>query len=264
MRLALISLLALLLLTAGATLWRSSWSYADQDRLQIAAAATAQHPIGTDELGRDRLVRTAAALLLDGAGATAASALASFLAVTLACAAAFSAGWIGRFLLYLGDLFLTLPWIFLLMMVRSALPLNLAPLHSAGVTFLLLGILGGPAFLRLHFTRITALRRSEWMFQARASGLRPAQLVCQFLPHLRPMLLTQFVLYIPACVIAEANLGTLGLGVSEPLASWGSMLQSLQSSVFLGSSALIYLPIVMLVLILMALELLVFSPQEVA
>ena len=126
----------------------------------------------------------------------------------------------------------------------------------------MLGLLGAPAFLRVHHARASALRRADWWLQARAAGLRPAQLLRQVLPHLRPLLLTQFVLYIPACIIAEANLGTLGLGVSEPLASWGSMLQSLQGAVFLGSSRLIYLPIALLIVVLILLELLVFNAGE--
>lgn len=188
----------------------------------------------------------------------AASALASALSVSLGAVAAFAVPSVGRSLLYASDLFLTLPWIFLLMMVRAALPLTLPPLQSAGITFLLLGILGVPAFLRVHYTRTIALRRSEWLLQSRAAGLRPLQIARQLLPHLQPLLVTQFVLYVPACIVAEANLGTLGLGISEPLASWGSMLQSLQSDVFVSNSRLVYLPIALLVGVLTLLELLVF------
>ena len=262
MRLIGAAILTLLLVLSAWTLWHSPWSYAAQDRVQVGASSAPDHPAGTDELGRDRAVRTAAAFLLGIGGSVAASTLASLLAVSLGMATAFATPLIGRVLLFAGDLFLTLPWIFLLMMVRSALPLTTTPMTSAAVTFLLLGLLGAPAFLRVHHSRANALRSADWWLQARASGLRPAQMLRQVLPHLRPLLLTQFVLYIPACIIAEANLGTLGLGVSEPLASWGSMLQSLQNSVFLGSSRLIYLPIALLVLVLILLELLVFNTGE--
>lgn len=262
MRLTTQVLLLTLIAAAAVLLWHSPWGYAAQDRAEIDTGASRQHMAGTDELGRDRASRIATAMLLDGAGAIAASAIASTIALGLGLIAAFGTPWIGRTLLYLGDLFLTLPWIFLLMMVRSAMPLNMAPLQSAAVTFLLLGLLGGPAFLRVHYTRTTALRKTDWMLYARSSGLRPAQFLRQLLPHLRPMLLTQFLLYLPACIIAEANLGTLGLGVNEPLASWGSMLQSLQNGLFLGSSHLIYLPIVLLVTMLMALELLALNTKE--
>ncbi len=262
MRIASSLLLLLLLASAGLLLWRSPWGYAAQDRSEVSTGRSAQHPAGTDDLGRDRAVRTAAALLLDLGGATAASVLASALAVTLGGAAAFASPWFGRTVLYLGDLFLTLPWIFLLMMLRAALPLSMAPVRSAAITFFLLGLLGSPVFLRLHYTRIKALRGSEWLLHGRAAGLRPAQIARHILPHLRSLLLTQFVLYIPTCIIAEANLGTLGLGVSEPLASWGSMLQSLENAAFLNSSALVYLPIVLLVVVLTLLELLAFRTQE--
>lgn len=262
MRLTASCVLGLLLAMACLAIWRSPWNYAAQDRMQTAAGTSAAHLAGTDELGRDRAVRTAAALLLGLGGAVAASALASALAVTLGTAAAFAAPWAGRTLLYLSDLFLTLPWIFLLMMVRAALPLTMAPLQSAAVTFLLLGVLGVPAFLRVHYTRTLSLRRSEWLLHGRATGLRPRQIARQLLPHLQPLLLTQFILYVPACIVAEANLGTLGLGISEPLASWGSMLQSLQSDVLLSSSRLVYLPVALLIVVLTLLELLVFNTGE--
>src|SRR5471030_2816486 len=78
----------------------------------------------------------------------AASAIAGSLAVGAGLGAAFAPTWLGRIILYFSDVALTLPWLFLLLMVRSALPLNLAPIHSATLTFLLLGLLGWPAFVR--------------------------------------------------------------------------------------------------------------------
>lgn len=256
MRVAAACLLALLLTVAGLVLLRSPWGYADQDRTQAATSATPGHPTGTDELGRDRLVRMAAAILLGMAGSIAASALATALSLSLGVSAALAPSWIGKSILYAGDLFLTLPWIFLLMLLRAALPLNLPPLHSAAITFALLAVLGVPAFLRFHYTRTIAFSRSEWLLQGRAAGLRTSQLMRQVVPHLRPLVVAQFLLYVPACIIAEANLGTLGLGIGEPLSSWGSMLQSLQSAAFSSTSRLVYLPLALLVVLLTLLEIL--------
>lgn len=262
MRLIASVLLTLMLLASGLLLWRSPWGYASQDRVAIGAGASTEHLIGIDDLGRDRAVRSAAALLLGIAGSVAASALASMLAVALGSAAAFGPAWSARLLLYFGDLFLSLPWIFLLMMVRAALPLTLPPLQSAAITFLLLGFLGSPVFLRVHYARTASLRRAEWMLQTQACGLRPLQIFRHMLPHLGPLLWTQFVLYIPACIMAEANLGTLGLGISEPLSSWGSMLGSLQNSLFQNESRLIYVPIALLVIVLVLMEMLIFNTRE--
>ncbi len=262
MRLTATIALSLLLLLSCMVLWHSPWNYAAQDRLAISAAQSMVHPAGTDALGRDRVVRLAAALLLGMAGALAASTLASMLAVCVGTAAAFAPEWIGRAILYAGDLFLTLPWLFLLMMVRAALPLILAPIVSATLTFLLLGLLGAPLFLRVHYARTRALRDGEWLLQSRAAGLRPTQIARQILPHLRPVLLTQMLLYVPACITAEANLGALGLGLSEPLPSWGSMLQEMQGATFLDSSHWAYLPLALLVFVLMLCEFLLFRPRE--
>lgn len=257
MRLTAALLLLLLTVSALLVISRSPFGYAAQDRDHVAAPSSRQHLAGTDDLGRDRSVRTAAALLLGLAGAAGASALASGLAVGVGMAAAFTRPWVGRSLLYGSDLALTLPWLFLLLIVRSALPLNLSPANSAVLTFLLLGVLGWPAFTRANHARASALRGADWLLYGRASGLRPAQLGRQMFPHLFPLLISQWILYLPICVVAEANLGALGLGVSEPLPSWGSLLLSLQSSAMLAGTHWVYLPVALLVVVLLLLESLV-------
>ncbi len=261
MRVASLCFLAALLLFAICRTGVSPQSYAHQDREQVAAYPSAAHPAGTDDLGRDRVARVSLAILLSLGGACFASAISAFIALSLGGLSAFSPAWVSRTLLYVGDLFLTLPWLFLLMLVRAALPLNLSPLHSEVVTFLLLALLGVPVFLRLNHERAANLVRAEWLLQARAGGLKPQHLGQQLWPHLRPLLWTQFLLYVPACVIAEANLGTMGLGLSEPLPSLGTFLANLQSETLLGGSHLVFLPVVVLILALVALELTIFGAE---
>ena len=252
-----VALCALLLLVVAAALvvLHSHVGYAAQDRDAVFATASPTHPAGTDELGRDRLVRTAAALLLSFAGASAAALLATLLAVGVGTLADLSPRAVGAALLYVADLFLTLPWLFLLMTVRAALPLTLSPAASAALTFVLLGLLGWPAFARIHHARVRAMRHAGWMHFACATGLKPAQLLrTHLLPQLAPLALTQFLIYLPACVMAEANLGALGLGVREPLPSWGGMLQTLSESALLSRSGWLYMPVALLVVVLLLLE----------
>jgi peptide/nickel transport system permease protein len=256
---ALTILLALVVLSA-LVLLRSDIGYAVQDRDYISSASSSRHWIGTDELGRDRLVRVAAALLLGLTGAVAASALATVIAVGVGVTAAFVHPVLGKVLMYIGDVFLTLPWLFLLMMVRSTMPLTIAPLRSAAITFLLLAVLGWPAYARVTYVGAVGIRKSAWVLQSRAAGLRTSQIAFRHvLPHLKPLLLSQFLIGVPACLIAEANLGTLGLGVSEPLPSWGSMLLALGNSAALANSHWVYLPVVLLVLVLYLLEMLIIE-----
>ena len=264
MRVKAVGLLLASVLMAVVGIMRSQPSgYAAQDRGQIAASSSRLHWTGTDELGRDRTLRIAVAFCLGLLGAVLASAIGTLIAFAIGVSAAFVNPVVAKLLLYIVDLFLTLPWLFLLMMVRAALPLNMTPLHSAAVTFLLLGLLGWPVFARLHHARASAIKNADWMIHARACGVAGWRLAIRhLLPHLRPLLLSQFLIYIPACLAAETNLGTLGLGISEPLPSWGSLTLALGNSATLASSHWVYLPLLVLVITLVLLEMLVFEDNH--
>jgi len=254
-------LLALLILAAGLALWRLPHTYASQDRDAILAPATASHWTGTDELGRDRSVRVAAALLLGLGGAALAAALTTLLAAAVGLLAAFSPRPIAALLLFLSDGFLSLPWLFLLMMARSLLPLTATPIQTAIATFLVLAALGWPACARAIHRGACSLRTAEWLLHGHACGLKSGQLIrLHLLPHLRPLLLPQFLICIPAFLVAEANLGALGMGVGEPLPSWGAMLLELDNSALLAQSRWVYLPIALLVAVLLLLD--CFTTQE--
>jgi ABC-type dipeptide/oligopeptide/nickel transport system permease subunit len=248
-------LLLLLVFGAALVLRAARYNYAFQDRDAIMAPATALHWTGTDELGRDRTVRVAAALLIGLTGATAAAAITTAIAACFGLLAAFSPPPVAGMLMFLSDVFLSLPWFFLLMMARSLLPLTASPLETAVATFLVLAALGWAACARAIYRGATVLRSAEWMIQGRACGLKTRQLIgLHLVPHLKPLLLPQFLVCVPVFIVAEANLGALGLGVGEPMPSWGAMLLELDNSALLARSCWVYLPIAVLVAVLLILE----------
>jgi ABC-type dipeptide/oligopeptide/nickel transport system permease subunit len=223
-------------------------NYARQFRDTPEAAPSRQHLLGTDSLGRDRFSRvlygTRVSLLL----APAAALLASVLAALIGGAAGFVGGWLERCVMAATDLFLSLPWLFLLITVRALLPLNTAPFTSVLITFALLGCLGWAAAARVICADARTFCQSDFILLARASGSGGFRLLWRHIvPNLKPVLYAQFWIAVPVFILAEANLGALGLGVAEPLPSWGSLLRELESFSPLSSQPWQFVPLVLLI-----------------
>jgi len=222
--------------------------YAQQFRDTPDATCSRQHPLGTDDLGRDRLSRllygTRVSLLLAPAAALVTSILAAFIGGT----AGFAGGWVEDLVMSATDLFLSLPWLFLLITVRALLPLNVAPLTSVVITFALLGCLGWAGAARVVCADTKKLCNSDFMLHARASGGAGIRLLVHHLiPNLKPVLFAQFWISIPVFILSETNLSILGLGIAEPLPSWGSLLRELESFSMLSAKPWQFAPLVLLV-----------------
>src|SRR6202051_4208614 len=226
---------AVLLLVVGVSLsatWLAPGGYAKQYRDSPGAPPSHEHWLGTDEIGRDRFARvlygTRISLLL----APAAALLSTLMAALIGGLAGYLGGVWARTAMAVTDLFLSLPWLFLLITARALLPLNVSPLVSVLVTFLLLGLLGWTTAARVLCSTAAALRTSDFVRQARAAGLPGQRLFwIRVGTHLQPVLYAQFWISIPVFILSEANLGILGLGVAEPMPSWGSLLKELEGLV---------------------------------
>ena len=259
---------AVLLLVVGVSLaanWLAPAGYAKQYREAAGAAPSHEHWLGTDDIGRDRFARvlygTRISLLLAPAGAM----LSTLMAAMVGGLAGYLGGRWARAAMAVTDLFLSLPWLFLLITVRAMLPLNVSPLISVLVTFLILGLLGWTSAARVLCATAGSLRNSDFVRQARAAGVPPARLFwIQVLPNLKPVLYAQFWISIPAFILSEANLGILGLGVAEPLPSWGSLLRELEGLVSVGEEPWKFVPLVLLVIVVTAFQLLLSKQEEVA
>lgn len=243
--------------------WLAPGGYARQYREAAGAAPSRQHWLGTDEIGRDRFARvlygTRISLLL----APAAALLSTLMAALVGGLGGYLGGAWSRGAMAVTDLFLSLPWLFLLITVRALMPLNVTPLISVLVTFLMLGLLGWTSAARVLCSTAGSVRESDFVRQARASGIRGARLFwVHVLPNLKPVLYAQFWISIPAFILSEANLGILGLGVAEPMPSWGSLLKELEGLVSVGEEPWKFVPLVLLVVVVTSFQFVLSKQQE--
>jgi peptide/nickel transport system permease protein len=231
------------------------YDYSRQFRDVPNAAASRAFPMGTDDLGRDRFSRLLYATRVSILLAPAAALVSILLALLISLMAYGNSPWSGHALSGLTTLCLALPWIFLFIILRAILPLNTRPGASILVTFGLMGIAGWAWPARIFSAQIRAMTQSGWLLQARASGIRfPRIALVQMWPHLRAVALAQFRVLVPAYILSEASLGLLGLGVAEPLPSWGNLLAELQHPGRVQENPWILAPLALLMAVMISVE----------
>lgn len=229
--------------------------YVKQFRENPNSPPSSRFLLGTDELGRDRFARLLFATRVSLLLAPAAAALSTLLAALVGTVAGFLGGLWEKLTMAAIDVFLSLPWLFLLITFRAMLPLNLSPSLTVVITFGLLGVLGWAATARVVCAGVRSIRSSTFMLNARALGCSPQRLVAiQLIPNLRPVLWAQFLVSIPAFILAEANLSVLGLGVPEPLPSLGGLIAELENVSTLNSQFWRLAPVAVLALCVGALQ----------
>jgi ABC-type dipeptide/oligopeptide/nickel transport system permease subunit len=133
---------------------------------------------------------------------------------------------------------------------------------SVMITFALLGCLGWAGAARVICADARTFSQSDFVLLARASGSSGFRLLWRHLiPNLKPILFAQFWISIPVFILTEANLGILGLGVAEPLPSWGSLLRELESFSSLSAQPWQFVPLILFIVVVSSFHL-VLTKQE--
>ncbi|MGA8144994.1 MAG: ABC transporter permease [Candidatus Acidiferrales bacterium] len=204
--------------------------------------------LGTDAYGRDQLSR----FLYGGQVSLLAGLIAAALSVSVGllvgALAGFYGGWIDEALMRGGELFLALPWLYLLFAVRAAMPLHITQWQVFLLLVTVMGLIGWARPARLVRGIVLSAKERNFVAAARGFGASNAYLLRRHVvPQTSGVALTQLTLLIPQYILAEVTLTFLGLGVAEPMPSWGSLLSALQQYYVLSSYWWMFLPAALLI-----------------
>ncbi len=231
-RLAVVSGIVLLALIAaisiGPLLWRVPINEIDFTSKLEGPSWT--HPLGTDDLGQDVLARLLYGGRISLAVGLAAMMVACFVGILVGALAGMSRGSIDAALMWLTDLFLSLPQLPLLLLViylfRDGLKAVLGP--EGGVFVMIVIVIGGLRWMpvaRLVRAQILSIREKEFIEAARALGASRLRMVVRhILPNALGPVIVAGTIDVAAAIIAESTLSFLGLGFPPDIPTWGRVL----------------------------------------
>jgi oligopeptide transport system permease protein len=224
--LALIALLAFF----GPVLSPFTYDGLDWHHLAVAPQLHSGHWLGTDRLGRDLFVRTLHGVRISLLIALLATTVSLVIGVAWGSIAGYAGGRTDEIMMRLVDVLYSLPYLFIVIIFMTVFERG-----SLFVLFLAIGAVGWLTTARIVRGQTLSLKRREFIEAARATGVgTPAILARHIIPNLIGPVAVYATLTIPQMIIFESFLSFLGLGVQEPLASLGSLIndgaQEMQSA----------------------------------
>lgn len=208
-----------LLAVAGPLASPHAYDRLDWEHIAVAPQIEHGHWLGTDRLGRDLLVRTLEGVRVSLVIGLLASLVSLAIGVTWGAVAGFAGGRTDELMMRTVDVLYSLPYIFVVIILTT-----LFERGNVYVLFIAIGAVGWLTMARIVRGETLALKRREFIEAAVASGLgTPAILSRHIVPNLLGPVIVYATLTIPQMILFESFLSFLGLGVQEPMASLGSL-----------------------------------------
>jgi len=208
------------LVIVGPWVARFAYDFADFSNVMTAPSVATGHWFGTDTLGRDLFVRTlygGRISLLVGIAATAVSLV---IGVAYGAIAGYAGGRLDALMMRVVDILYALPFMFFAILLMVFLGRHLV------LIFVAIGAINWLDMARIVRGQALSLKRREFVEAAEAQGV-PALAVIRrhIVPNLLGIVVVYVTLTIPQVILVESFLSFLGLGVQEPMTSWGALVQ---------------------------------------
>jgi peptide/nickel transport system permease protein len=206
-------------------------------RLQAPSQA---HPFGTDGIGRDILARTIYGGQISLMIGVSSMLLSVFFGTLIGALSGFYGGWIDGILMRLTEMMLSVPRLLVLLVLSKAFgnqipDVNILGRELDGTILLIILILGFTSWMglaRIVRSLFLSIKENEFILAARSIGVSDQGMILRhILPNAVAPIIVAATLDIAAAILTEAYISFLGLGVQEPTASWGNMMQEAQAQI---------------------------------
>jgi peptide/nickel transport system permease protein len=221
-----------------------------QDLTQLFRPPGARHLLGTDELGRDTLTRLVYGAQVSLTVGFLTAALSLVVGGAVGMLAGYLGGWLDSVLMRLVDIILSIPAIFLFILLSTLLRPNAVTLSF------IIAFVGWGNVSRLVRAEALSLRSREFVLATRSIGAGTVRLIVRhLLPNALPVMIVAASLAVGQIILVESALSFLGLGIQPPTPSWGNMLSNAQQYYY-HSAWLVLFPGVMIFGVVLAASLL--------
>jgi ABC-type dipeptide/oligopeptide/nickel transport system permease subunit len=209
----------LIVLTGALAPWLAPYSETHNDLLATLAGASWRHWLGTDQLGRDTLTRVIWGARTSMTVAVGATLIGAVIGIPIGVLAGWFGGGFDWVALRLFELFTMVPTILAALLFVTIFGVNIWKLA------LFIGITLWVGFGRLMRAQFLALRDRDFVQAARAAGVPSRRIVVvHILPNAVGPMIVFFVQQIPYVIFTAAGFSFLGLGIQDPTADWGKMI----------------------------------------
>ncbi len=189
------------------------------DILQILTPPSAEHPLGTDELGRDVLSRMVHGARISMEVGFVATGIASAIGLFVGLLAGFYGRWVDSFLMRFVDIMLCFPSFFLILAVIAFLGPSIINI------MVVIGVTSWMGAARLVRAETLSLKERDFVAAARAQGAGDMRIIFRhILPNALAPILVWATLGVAGAILVESSLSFLGIGVQPPTPSWGNIL----------------------------------------
>jgi oligopeptide transport system permease protein len=219
---AMLSLIILSLITLAVIIapMLAEFAYDDTDWYALHEAPSATHMFGTDSLGRDLFVRT----LIGGRISLMVGVLGALVAVVIGTVYGATSGFIGgkvdRAMMRLLEILYSIPFMFLVIVLVTFFGRNII------LIFVAIGAIAWLDMARIVRGQTLSLRNKEFIEAAYVSGVSKWNIIRRhIIPNVLGIVAVYSTLLVPSMILTESFLSFLGLGVQEPMTSWGALLQ---------------------------------------